>query len=105
MTTAYTFRLFGGRDLGIIYDSTAGTLSLLGQAINIASLPASLQEQWQTALDGASSTISTSSQPPFGGDNIGQTIGAIMDATPSWRAAIAAALSNLQQDVENWNRM
>lgn len=36
MTTAiWTVRLFGGRDVGVTFDSSAGTIAILGQAITL----------------------------------------------------------------------
>lgn len=40
--TTYIFRGLGGKNLGVIYDNVAGTLSVLGQSITIASLSTAL---------------------------------------------------------------
>jgi hypothetical protein len=92
--SAQTFliRLFGGRDLAVAFDSGAGTISILGQSISIASLPAALQAQWEAAIGGAISGIGLGPRPAFGGDNISATVGAILDNQSSWRSAVTAAL-------------
>ncbi len=111
MATTYLCRLFGGRDLGVAYDSVAGTLSIMNQSVSIASLPTSLQQQWQTAV--GTTNPNQAGSPAFGGDNIRAAVGAILDATPTWNAAVRAAVAgyvasispgNLNGDPESWNR-
>jgi hypothetical protein len=89
-TTVYPIRLFGGRNLGVTYDSVAGTLSILNTSIAISSLSAMLQVQWATAI---ATTTTAPSRPVFGGDNVTQAVGAILDAMPTWRTAVQAALA------------
>jgi len=114
-TQTYLCRLFGGRDIGVTYDSGGGTISILGQSISIASLPSALQAQWQSAIGGANSTFSPpgASRPAFGGDNISQTVGNILDSQATWRAAVTAALATYVSEqtlggqvasVETFNR-
>ncbi|UPT97258.1 hypothetical protein J4G48_0003485 [Bradyrhizobium barranii subsp. apii] len=107
----FTTRLFGGHDIGITFDSIAGTLAILGQSITISSLPASLQQRWSDAIGGASSGIPTGARGPFGGDNIGQAVGAILDGQPVWRNAVQAALAGYLSEQssggpspETWTR-
>jgi hypothetical protein len=111
--TVFTCRLFGGKDVGITYDSSAGTIAILGQSITISSLPAALQSQWTAALGGGGMSIPTGTRPAFGGDNIGVAIGNILDAQPTWRAAVQTALAayaseqtsgGLVAGVETFNR-
>jgi len=87
--STYQVRLFGGRNLGVSYDSAAGTLTVMNQAINLSSLSAALQAQWANAVATNSST-----HPAFGGDNVSQAVGAIMDAMPAWRSAVQAAVAS-----------
>ena len=88
-------RLFGGRDVGVIYDNGAGTLTVLGQSITLSTLPAALQTQWQSAISGASTTFSPAGalRPAFGGDNVSRIVGEIFDNQPAWRNAVAAVLA------------
>jgi hypothetical protein len=88
-------RLFGGRDIGVSYDSGAGTISILGQSVTISTLSSALQAQWAAAIGGASSTMSPAgaSRPAFGGDNIGAAVGNILDGQPTWRNAVTTALA------------
>jgi hypothetical protein len=106
-------RLFGGRDLGVSFDNVANTITVLGQSISIASLPAALQVEWQAAVAGASSTFQNSGRPAFAGDNIGAIVGAILDNQPTWRSAVLAALANYVSEqtaggtvagIESFNR-
>jgi len=89
----FACRLFGGRALAASYDNSAQTITVLGQSISISSLPASLQAQWQTAVTSAG--INTGSRPAFGGDNIDQAVGAILDNQPAWRSEISAVLATV----------
>src|SRR5689334_24325423 len=117
MTTAtFLCRLFGGKDVGVVYDSVAQTISILGQSISISSLPADLQAVWATAIGAAGSTMNTSGRPAFGGDAIGQAVGKILDGQPTWRAAVMTAVASYVAEqttavgggqvasVETWNR-
>jgi hypothetical protein len=87
--TTYPIRLFGGRSLGVIYDNVAGTLTILNQSISLSSLSTSLQNQWASAV----ATTSPVAKAAFGGDNVSQAIGSILDATPTWRTAVQSALA------------
>lgn len=87
--TTYPVRLFGGRNLGVTYDSVAGTLSVLNASIALSSLSATLQNQWANAV----ATTAMAARPVFGGDNVAQAVGAILDAMPTWRTAVQAALT------------
>jgi hypothetical protein len=87
--TTYPIRLFGGRNLGVTYDSVAGTVSILNTSLALSSISSSLQTLWANAV--ATSTVP--SKPVFGGDNIAQAVGAILDATPAWRTSVQAALA------------
>jgi hypothetical protein len=117
--TIYTCRLFGGRNLGVNFDSSAGTLTILGQAITISTLPAALQAQWAAAIANAATGAGGVSQgpiPSFGGDNVGQAIGAILDNQSVWASAVRAAFTKydstqtqsaqggIAPSVETWNR-
>lgn len=102
----YPVRLFGGRTLGVAYDSVAGTLSIFSASISLSSLSASLQAQWANAI----ATTAHASPPAFGGDNIAQAAGAILDAAPAWRTAVQAGLAvsvamNPMNDPETFTRM
>lgn len=105
----YTTRLLGGRDVGVTYDSAAGTLAILGQSVTISTLPASLQQRWSDAL---SSGVPVSARGAFGGDNVGQAVGAILDNQSAWRTAVQAALAGYLAEQtnggiagpESWNR-
>jgi|GEM_PF-2807599 len=101
MATTYMTRLFGGRDIAVTYDSGAGTLAIFGQSISIASLPISLQQRWSEAIGGAVSGIpdQTFFRGSFGGDTLGQAVGAILDNQATWRTAVQAVLVNLRQDT------
>jgi hypothetical protein len=112
---AQTFvcRLLGGRDVGVTYDSGAGTISVFGQSISISSLSSALQAQWQAAIGGASSGIPAGSRPAFGGDNISAAVGEILDGQGAWRNSVMAAFNtyNSEQtlggqvaDVETFTR-
>jgi hypothetical protein len=87
----FVCRLFGGRDVGVTYDSGAGTLSIFGQSVTISSLSSALQAQWQSATGGT--VVGTSSRPAFGGDNVSNAVGAILDNQPTWRTAIMSTLA------------
>ena len=89
-TTTYPVRLFGGRNLGVIYNSVAGTISVLNQSISLASLSNALQAQFANAV----ATTRVSNPPAFGGDNIAQAVGTILDAAPTWRTAVQSALAS-----------
>lgn len=107
----YTTRLFGGRDVGVTYDSAAGTLAILGQSVTISTLPASLQQRWSDALNSGSG-VPVGARGAFGGDNVGQAVGAILDTQPTWRTAVQAALAGYLAEQtnggiagpESWNR-
>lgn len=92
--TTYPVRLFGGRNVGVTYDSGAGTLTVMNQAISLSSLSAALQAQWASAI----ATTNPVAKAAFAGDNIGQAVGAIMDATPTWSSAVQAALASVPAD-------
>jgi len=87
--TTYPVRLFGGRNLGVAYDPVGGTLSILNVSLSLASVSAALQAQWASAI--ATTALRS---PVFGGDNVAQAAGAILDAAPAWRTAVQAALAN-----------
>jgi hypothetical protein len=97
-TTTYALRLLGGRNIGVTYDSGAGTLSAMNQSINLSSLSASLQAQFASAV-----ATTKPSLPAFGGDNIAQAVGAILDATPTWRTAVQAAVASYVASIANYN--
>jgi len=112
MPVTYTTRLLGGRDVGVTYDAIAGGLSIMGQSISISSLPAALQQRWQDAV--ANTPFPKGPRGAFGGDNIGQAVGEILDNQPAWRRAVQTALDNyvkslspgnLNGDVETFNRI
>jgi hypothetical protein len=99
--TTYPTRLLGGRNVGVKYDDSVGTLSIMNQSISLSSLSAALQAQWAAAV--ASVPLgSRGAVPAIGGDNIGQMIGQILDSTPTWRAAVQAAVSNYAASVANY---
>src|SRR5262245_30251722 len=108
MAVTFPIRLFGGRNCGVIYDSAANTISVQGQSLTLSSLSAALQQLWATAV---ANTV-PSSKPTFGSDNISASVGAIMDATPTWRNAVQTALASYVAsisvggiaDAELWNR-
>ena len=56
---------------------------------------------WFNTIGGAGTGIPSSlaSRPAFGGDDISAAVGAIADATPTWRTAIMAALATFQGEV------
>jgi hypothetical protein len=92
-TSVFYCRLFGGRDVSVAYDGSS-TVTILGQSITISSLSALLQAMWQAAIGGSINGINTNaSRGAMGGDDVSQAIGAILDATPSVRTAVAAALA------------
>jgi hypothetical protein len=95
--TIYPVRLFGGRHLGVTYDSVAGTLSIQGQSLTLSSLSAALQAQWSNAI--ASTGVQTSGVAAFGGDNVSQAVGNILDAAPTWRTAVQAAVANYAASI------
>jgi hypothetical protein len=98
MSTTYICRLFGGRDVAVTYDGS-NTLTILGQSITISSLSASLQATWQAAIGGAQTGINQgASRAAFGADTMSQAVGAILDATPGVRTAVAAALATFQPE-------
>jgi hypothetical protein len=104
--TTYPVRLFGGRNLGVTYDSVAGTLSILNVSITLSSLSVALQAQWASAI----ATTNPSSRPAFAGSNVDQAAGAILDAAPAWRASVQSALAgyvamNPLNDPETFTRM
>jgi hypothetical protein len=87
--TTYPIRLFGGRSLGVIYDSVGGTLSILNASVTLASVSTALQARWASAV----ATTAQTERGAFAGDNIAQAVGAILDAAPAWRTAVLAALA------------
>jgi hypothetical protein len=95
--STYVCRLFGGRDVSVAYDSGGNLLSIAGQSLNIASLPSTLQSQWQTALasSGGGAGGPYSGRGAFAGDNITAAVGSILDAQPSWRAQIQAQIATV----------
>jgi hypothetical protein len=112
MATTYMCRLFGGRDVGVTWDGV-NIITILGQALSVATLPTSLQAQFASAVANAPATMGAGARPAFGGDNLSAVIGSIMDNQPTWRNAVQAALSryvsslltgNLSGDPEAWNR-
>src|SRR5258705_12038945 len=111
MATTYMVRLFGGRDCGLVYDSVAGTLSILNQSISISSLSSPLQALLADAILNAGPP---GSRPAFGGSNVGRAVGEILDNQPTWRRACQLALDNyikslspgnMNGDVETFNRI
>src|SRR5258705_8575616 len=111
MAVTYQCRLFGGRDCGVVYDSVAGTLSILGQSISISSLSAPLQA---LLADAVSNAGPQGTRPAFGGSNVGRAVGECLDSKPVWRAAVQTALDNyvkslspgnLNGDVETFNHI
>jgi hypothetical protein len=102
-TTVYPIRLFGGRNMGVTYDSVAGTITVMNQALALSSLSSALQGQFASAVattTGPSAPSGALSAPPaFGGDNVAQAVGAIMDATPTWREAIRTAVNNYAASI------
>jgi hypothetical protein len=108
-TQTFVCRLFGGRDVGVSFDGT--NISILGQSIAVASLPSALQSEWLSALGSAG--INTGARGAFGGDNVAQAIGNILDLQPTWRNAVQAALATYVSEqtaggtvasVETFNR-
>src|SRR5258705_10174100 len=95
--TNYLIRLFGGRNLGVIFDNVAGTIAVAGQSLTLSTISTSLQAQFAAAIasgSGANPSVGTN-HPSFGGDNVSAAVGAILDQTPTWRAAVAAAVANV----------
>jgi hypothetical protein len=119
-TTVFTSRIFGGRDVVVTYDNSANTITILGRSVTISSLSAALQSRWNAAIAGAASTMNiggnppmsngsiiageSSSRPSFGGDGIGQIIGAVADSQPTWRVAVQAALAGVVATNEAFSR-
>jgi hypothetical protein len=105
--TTYPVRLFSGRNVGITYDNVAGTISALGQSLTLSTLSAALQAQFSAAV----ANTNPSAKPAFAGDNVAQAVGAIMDATPTWRTAVQTALATYAasvapyNDPETWTRL
>src|SRR5690349_5765037 len=104
-TTSYPIRLFGGRNLGVVYDSGAGTISVQGQSLTLSTLSATLQAMWANAV----ATTQPTNVGAFGGDNISAAVGAIMDAAPTWREAVRSAVANYvsgitANDPQTWTR-
>jgi hypothetical protein len=96
--TTYPIRLFGGRNLAVAYDDVAGTLSILNQSINLSALSAGLQAGWASAVATTPPPVPPSgvrNPAAFAGDNIQQTAGTILDAVPTWRSAVQAALATI----------
>jgi hypothetical protein len=108
MPVTYPVRLFGGRNLAVVYDAAAGTIAIMGLSISLSSLSTPLQNQWANAV---ATTNASSAVPSFSGTNVQQAAGNILDATPAWRAAVQAAVGNYAASVapfgdpENWNRI
>jgi len=103
MSTTYVTRLFGGRDIGVVFDADSGTLSIAGHSIGLSTLSAGLQSRWHDAV---ASTAPASNQvdgngnsvlgrAAFGGDKVDIAVGAILDATPSWANAIRATIATI----------
>jgi hypothetical protein len=105
-TTNFLIRLLGGRNLSVVYDSTAGTVTVAGQALTLSTISNALQNQFAAAIasgSGADIAVGTEGGAAFGGDNVSQAVGAIMDANPVWRAACMAAVANLQDASASCN--
>ena len=94
-TTVFQTRLLGGRDLAVTYDNGAGTIAVLGQSLTLSTLSSSLQAQFAAAVAGLAQPglALPAGKAAFGGDNIGQAIGAIADASPAWRSSVLAVLA------------
>jgi hypothetical protein len=88
----YICRLLGGRNVGVAYDPVANTLAILNQSLSLAGVPATLVTNLQTAVGNAPNTRGANGA--FGGDNIAQAVGAILDAMPTWRSQVQAALAS-----------
>ncbi len=101
--TTYLVRILYGRNLAATYDGTAGTVTVAGQALTLSTLSTALQAQFAAAMaSGSGANVATNKgTPAFGGDNVSQAVGAIMDATPTWRAACFAAVANLQDNASS----
>jgi len=103
----FTTRLMGGRNVGIKFDSTAGSISIAGQSLTLSTVSPTLQAQWANAVANAPPGGSVGA---FGGDLVGQAAAAIADATPAWRTSVQTAVSNYAASVapygdpETWNR-
>jgi hypothetical protein len=109
--STFLIRILGGRSMTIIYDNVANTITAAGtvttgQSLSISTLSAALQAQFTAAVASATPFVAASSNPggggnylankgapAFAGDNISAAVGAIMDATPSWRAAVMNAIT------------
>ena len=96
-TQTFLCRLFGGRDVGVIYDSGAGTITIAGQSLTLSTLSSALQSQFTSAL--ASGGVVASANGPgrasFCGDNVQAAVGAIADAQATWRNAVISALASV----------
>ena len=112
-TQTFITRLFGGRDIGVTYDNVAGVINILGQNLTVSTLSAALQAQWNSAVANAVGSYANGSRPAFGGDNIGQAVGNILDNQPTWRGQVQQALAvyvaeqtlgGIATDVETFNR-
>lgn len=91
-TQTFVVRLFGGRDVGVTYDSGAGTLAFADQSYALSTLSVALQAQFLAATGGGGSVGNGKSS---GGDNMQAALGAIFDAQPVWRAAMMAAIATI----------
>ncbi len=97
--TTFLIRLLGGRNLTVIYDNVAGSISVAGQALTLSTLSTTLQAQFAAAIasgSGADIYVGTKGTAAFGGDNVSAVIGAIADATPAWRNAVFNAVATMQ---------
>jgi hypothetical protein len=75
-------------------DSGAGTLAIMGASVTIADLPSDLQTLWNDVVALNSTSVQLSgAHGAFGGNQIGQVVGEILDRTPTWREAVQAAIS------------
>ena len=100
MTNVFPVALFGGKKLTVTDNGT--TLTIVGQSISISSLSADLQALWADTVaasalptsggSGPSTVVQMAGVAVAAGDNVSQAIGAILDASPTWRAAVLAAL-------------
>jgi hypothetical protein len=99
--SSYAIRIFGGRNLVAVYDDAAGTVTVAGQSLTLSTLSAALQTQFATAVASGTgaNALGARGSAAFGGSNTSAAIGALMDGTPTWRAAVAAAVANLKDDT------
>ncbi|MET4483027.1 hypothetical protein [Bradyrhizobium sp. F1.13.3] len=95
-TGTWPVRLLGGRKLGVTYDSISGTISILGQSVSLSSFAAALQAEWVTAV---AATPIDGALAPFGGTNVQRAAGNLLDAAPTWRSAVQAALATYVAEI------